>query len=121
MSSGSLITPRPMSQYQARLAIARVNQGFLGVISQSAKTSRGSRLGENLTFLPSGKTPSVGGGGGVCGGGTGAAAALGAGFAAGAMASRPGAVLPAMWLAPSGSQNTSSSFHSLVGLYPIWE
>src|ERR1039457_4041944 len=108
--------PRPMSQYQALLAIARGNQGFLGVISQSAKTSRGSRSGGSLTFLPLGKTGSCGalttGGGGGGGGGV----AVGDGFTgAGAMASRPGTALPGVRLAPSGSQNTSSSFHSAVG------
>ena len=39
----------------------RVNQGFFGVISQSAKTSRGSRLGDKWILVPSGKTASSGG------------------------------------------------------------
>src|SRR5450631_3419316 len=96
--------PRPMIQYQTRLAIARVNQGFLGVINQSAKTSRGSRSGDNLTFLPSGNagwgagTLTAGGGGGAAG-----AVAVGDGFTGGgAIASRPGTVLPGVWLAPIG-------------------
>src|SRR4051794_9293760 len=111
--------PRPISQNQARLTMARVNHGFLGVISQAAKTSRGSRSDGNLAFLPLGNAGACGALTAIgCGSdGFGAAAALAGGFG-GAMASRPGAVLPAMPLAPSGSQNTSSSFHSLVGLYP---
>src|SRR5271169_3007898 len=115
--------PRPISQYQARLAMARVNQGFLGVMSQSAKISLGSRSGGNLTFLPSGNTGSCGtltAGGGGCGGAFAALVTFAAG-GFGTMASRHGAVLPGVVLAPNGSQNTSSSFHSLVGLYPTCE
>src|SRR5438132_1461274 len=50
--------PRPSTQLQTRLAIARVNQRFSGVISQSANTSRGSRSEVNLTAEPSGKMAS---------------------------------------------------------------
>ena len=52
--------PRPSSQAQTRLTMLRVNQGFFGVISQSAKTSRGSRSGGSLTGFPSGKTAACG-------------------------------------------------------------
>ena len=48
MSSGSWMMPRPSSQDQTRLAMLRVNQGFFGAISQSAKTSRGSWSAESL-------------------------------------------------------------------------
>ena len=54
MSSGSWMMPRPSSQAHTRLAMLRVNQGFFGVISQSAKTSRGSRSGDNWILVPSG-------------------------------------------------------------------
>ncbi len=36
------------------------NQGFSGRISQSANTSRGSRLGGIVVFVPSGKTAASG-------------------------------------------------------------
>ena len=55
MSSGSWMMPRPSSQAQTRLTMLRVNQGFFGVISQSAKTSRGSRSGDNCDLGPVGK------------------------------------------------------------------
>src|SRR5581483_8433486 len=56
MSSGSWMMPHPSSQYHARLAMARVNHGLEGVISQSAKTARGSRPGVSDAGVPSGKT-----------------------------------------------------------------
>ncbi len=56
ISSGSWMMPRPSSHAQTRLTMLRVNQGFSGVISQSAKTSRGSRSGGNSILVPSGKT-----------------------------------------------------------------
>ena len=90
--------PRPSSHDQTRLAMLRVNQGFFGVINQSAKTSRGSRSGESLASFPPGKTAVCGGV--LVGGGAGALDVL----------------LHACAPAPSGSQNTTSSFHSRVGL-----
>src|ERR1039457_1710041 len=95
--------PRPSSQAQTRFAMLRVNQGFFGVISQSAKTSRGSRSGDSLTCFPPGKAA-------VCG-------AILVAVEAGEF----DAQLDASALVLSGSQKTTSSFHSRVGLYPICE
>jgi hypothetical protein len=41
-----------------RLTMFRENHGFAGEISQSAKTSRGSRCGESAARVPSGKMAS---------------------------------------------------------------
>src|SRR5208282_2522316 len=49
----------PSSQNQARFTMLRANQGFFVSISQSANTSRGSRLGESLTVVPSGNVAVV--------------------------------------------------------------
>src|SRR4030043_2333545 len=56
MSSGSWMMPRPSSHDQMRFTMLRANQGFFASISQSAKTSRGSLPGDNVTVVPSGKT-----------------------------------------------------------------
>jgi hypothetical protein len=48
--------PRPISHDHARFEMFFANHAFLGVISQSAKTARGSRPGEIWAGVPSGKT-----------------------------------------------------------------
>src|ERR1043166_2676162 len=106
--------PRPSNHAHTRFAIARVNHGFLGLISQSANTSRGSRSGVSLTAVPSGNTPSAGGE--LLSVGNEGCATWFDGFAIAATAALPGARLPATFADASGSQNTCSSFHSLVGL-----
>src|ERR1039457_3966014 len=70
----------------------RVNQGFFGSISQSAKTSRGSRSRDSPAAVPSGNTA--------------------------AACATP---LVAMVLVFQASKKTISSFHSAVYLYPTWE
>ncbi len=114
MSSGSWIMPRPIAHAQVRLTMALANQGFSGRISQSANTSRGSRLGGIVVLVPSGKTASSGpfslsGSANACGIWLVAVTDL-------ATASIPGAMLPGTAVELSGSQKTISSFHSLVGL-----
>ena len=79
-----------------RLQMAAVNQGFLGEISQSAKSSRGSRSGGSFTLVLSGSTAEAG---------------FGRGGAAGALVEAAAGAEPL-----SGSQKTTSSFHSRVGL-----
>ncbi len=100
MSSGSWMMPRPSSQHQIRLTIDRVNYGFLGVISQSAKTSRGSWFGASVIVVPSGKTA-------ICGsmqaGGT---ASAGDDFGFAPLTGFSGATLAAGVLEWSGSQKT---------------
>ncbi len=103
--------PRPSSQAQTRLTMLRVNQGFFGVISQSAKTSRGSRSGGNWILVPSGKDRVCGS---MAGRRHGAPLATAVGFAP--LAGFSGATLAAGALVWSGSQKTCSSFHSRVGL-----
>ena len=98
--------PRPSSHDQTRFAMLRVNHGFFDVMSQSAKTSRGSRFGGSLTLVPSGKNATAGG---VLVGGAGdRAEALLVPVVAGRLVAQAAEF--------SGSQKTFSSFHSRVGL-----
>ena len=106
--------PRPTSHAQTRLTMLRANHGFSGVISQSAKTSRGSRFAGNSILVPSGKTAA--GGTSLLDGTVASCEASLATFTDVVMAAFPGAVLPGTLLPLSGSQKMCSSFHSAVGL-----
>ena len=54
MSSGSWMMPRSRNHDQTRLTRLRANHGFFGEMSQSAKTTRGSRPSATLAGVPSG-------------------------------------------------------------------